>query len=50
MHPLHDYVVKQLAEKLKSRKVVVWYDVRREFAPSSRRYEGALGPATRPCP
>ena len=24
---------KQLAEKLKSRKVVVWYDVRREFAP-----------------
>ena len=33
MHPLHDYVVNQLAEKLKSRKVVVWYDVRREFAP-----------------
>ena len=33
MHPLHDYVVKQLAEKLKARKVVVWYDVRREFAP-----------------
>jgi len=32
MHPLHDYVVKQLAEKLKSRNVVVWYDVRREFA------------------
>ena len=33
MHPLHDYVVKQLAEKLKSRKLVVWYDMRREFAP-----------------
>src|ERR1700722_5429668 len=33
MHPLHDYVVKQLAEKLKNRKVIVWYDVRREFAP-----------------
>jgi hypothetical protein len=33
MHPLHDYLVKQLAEKLKSRKVVVWYDLRREFAP-----------------
>jgi hypothetical protein len=32
MHPLHDYVAKQLAEKLKTRKVVVWYDVRREFA------------------
>jgi hypothetical protein len=33
MHPLHDYVAKQLAEKLKSRKVIVWYDARREFAP-----------------
>jgi hypothetical protein len=33
MHPLHDYIAKQLAEKLKTRKVVVWYDVRREFAP-----------------
>jgi hypothetical protein len=33
MHPLHDYIAKQLAEKLKSRKVLVWYDLRREFAP-----------------
>ena len=33
MHPLYDYVLKQLVEKLKSRKVVVWYDVRREFVP-----------------
>jgi len=33
MHPLHDYVVNRLAEKLKTRKVIVWYDVRREFAP-----------------
>jgi hypothetical protein len=33
MHPLHEYVVKQLADKLKSRRVIVWYDVRREFAP-----------------
>ena len=32
MHPLHDYVAKQLAEKIKSRKLVVWYDVRGEFA------------------
>jgi hypothetical protein len=32
MHPLHDYVAKQLADKLKS-KIVVWYDVRTEFAP-----------------
>ncbi len=33
MHPLHEYVVNQLAEKLKARKVVVWYDSRREFSP-----------------
>ncbi|RWC69663.1 MAG: PglZ domain-containing protein, partial [Mesorhizobium sp.] len=32
MHPLHDYISKQLAERLKARKVVIWYDVRREFA------------------
>jgi hypothetical protein len=33
MHPLHDYVAKQLGEKVKSRKLVVWYDARSEFAP-----------------
>ena len=33
MHPLHDDIAKQLAERLKNRRVVVWYDVRREFAP-----------------
>lgn len=33
MHPLHDYVAKQLAEKIKSRRVVVWYDERSEFVP-----------------
>lgn len=33
MHPLHDYIAKQLAEKLKSKKLVVWYDARGEFAP-----------------
>jgi hypothetical protein len=31
MHPLHKYVAKQLADKLKDRRVVVWYDQRREF-------------------
>src|SRR6185503_484731 len=31
MHPLHDYVAKQLADKLKDRRIVVWYDERREF-------------------
>ena len=33
MHPLHDYVVRQLSERLKSKKLVVWYDPRGEFAP-----------------
>jgi hypothetical protein len=33
MHPMHEYISKQLVEKLKARKVVVWYDIRREFAP-----------------
>ncbi|QQR43127.1 PglZ domain-containing protein [Myxococcus xanthus] len=33
MHPLHDYVAKQLADKIKSRRVVVWYDERGEFRP-----------------
>jgi hypothetical protein len=33
MHPLHEYVEKLLADKIKSRRVVVWYDERGEFAP-----------------
>jgi len=31
MHTLHDYVAKQLADKIKERRVVVWYDERCEF-------------------
>lgn len=33
MHPLHDYVAKQLADKVAARGVVVWYDERGELAP-----------------
>lgn len=33
MHPLHDYLAKQLADKLKDRRVVIWYDERGEFRP-----------------
>ena len=50
MHPLHDYVAKQLAERLKVRCVVVWYDVRREFAAfideirGGPRSESGVGP------
>src|SRR5882757_3066803 len=41
MHFLHDYIAKQLAERLKSRKVVVWYDVRREFSPFIAELRGS---------
>jgi hypothetical protein len=42
MHPLYDYIAKQLAERLKARKVVVWYDVRREFAPFIAELRGGV--------
>jgi hypothetical protein len=41
MHPFHDYLIKQLAEKLKSKSVVVWYDARQEFAPFLAELRGA---------
>ena len=41
MHPLHDYIARQLSEKLKSKRVVVWYDPRREFAPFVGELRGA---------
>lgn len=33
MHPLHDYIANQIADLIKNKKVVVWYDAGREFAP-----------------
>ncbi len=33
MHPLHEYVAKQLGDKIATRGVVVWYDERAELAP-----------------
>jgi PglZ domain len=33
MHPLHDYIADQLAKRLNDRRILVWYDVRSEFAP-----------------
>lgn len=48
MHPLHDYVSRQLADKLKARRVVVWYDPRREFEPFIAELRGvAVGKDTR---
>ncbi len=43
MHPLHDYVAKQLADKLKARKIVVWYDARRDFAALVTELRGDCG-------
>lgn len=40
-HPLHDYLAGQLADKLKDRKVVVWYDARSEFMPFIDEMRGA---------
>lgn len=41
MHPLHAYVADQLAQKLKARRVVVWYDDRNEFATFFDELRGA---------
>jgi hypothetical protein len=33
MHPLHDYIARQLGERVNRRGIVVWYDPRGEFRP-----------------
>lgn len=50
MHPLHDYVAKQLADKLKSRRLVVWYDERGEFQPFVDEVRGGPRSASDPVP
>ncbi|SIN85112.1 PglZ domain-containing protein [Paraburkholderia phenazinium] len=50
MHPLHDYVAKQLADKLKSRRVVVWYDERGEFQTFIEEVRGDPRSASDPAP
>jgi PglZ domain len=50
MHPLHDYIARQVAEKLKSRKIVVWYDARSEFAPFIREVRGGARISDEPVP
>lgn len=32
MHPLHEYIAKQVLEHIRNRGVLVWYDTRKEFA------------------
>jgi hypothetical protein len=48
MHALHDYVAKQLADKIKSRRVVVWYDERSEFQPFVDEVRGGPRAASEP--
>jgi hypothetical protein len=50
MHPLHDYVAKQLAEKIKARHVVVWYDERGEFQPFVDEVRGGPRTTSEPIP
>src|SRR6186713_1707482 len=50
MHPLHDYVAKQLADKIKSRRVVVWYDERGEFQPFVDEVRGGPRAVSEPVP
>jgi hypothetical protein len=50
MHPLHDYVAKQLAEKLKSKKLIVWYDARGEFIPFIAEVRGGPPASSEPTP
>jgi hypothetical protein len=42
MHPLHEYVAKLLADKIKSRSIVVWYDESGEFAPFIDEIRGGM--------
>jgi hypothetical protein len=52
MHPLHEYVAKQLADRIKARHLVVWYDVRQEFAlfiaelRGARKHAGTIAPVS----
>lgn len=48
MHTLHDYIAKQLADKIKERHVVVWYDERREFQPFVDEVRGSTRTASEP--
>ncbi|MFH0979912.1 MAG: PglZ domain-containing protein [Planctomycetota bacterium] len=44
MHAFHEYISEQLVEKLRKRRVVVWYDPRSEFGPFIRELCGGSDP------
>lgn len=50
MHPLHDYVAKQLAGHLRDRGVVVWYDPRADFQAFVDELRGGPRASHRPAP
>jgi hypothetical protein len=50
MHPLHNYVANQLAEKLKAKRLIVWYDARREFVPFVAEVRGGANTASTTVP
>jgi hypothetical protein len=50
MHTLHDYVARQLADKIKARRIVVWYDERGEFAPFVNELRGGPRAGFEPAP
>ena len=55
MHPLHDDIARLLADQVKARSVVVWYDPAADFAPFVAELRGSsataatIAPITLPC-
>ena len=50
MHPLHDYVARQLEAKVDARRIVVFYDERAEFRPFVDELRGAARTSSEPVP
>ncbi|HZH15025.1 MAG TPA: PglZ domain-containing protein [Archangium sp.] len=50
MHPLHQYLCKQLGERLARDRVVVWYDTAREFQPFITELRGSTDEPPKPIP
>ena len=46
MHELHEHLTQSLAERLKKRRVVAWYDPRREFTAFIAELAGGAAPET----
>ncbi len=42
MHPLHEYIKKRLGDRLAAKKIVVWYDPKRELAPFVNELRGGM--------